>query len=106
MVMAIRERTREIAVMKTIGFSPAQIFRMIISETILLAVVGGTLGLGVGLWLLQVVSKLGFIALPLGDSWIVAVEGAALMVALGLVTGFLPAYNAMRLNIVTGLGRN
>ena len=106
MIMAIRERTREIAVMKTIGFSAARIFRMIILETVMLSFVGGILGLALGMYVLVYVSRLGAIPLPLDEAWIVALQGLGLMVLLGLVTGFIPAYSAMRLNIVTGLGRD
>ncbi len=106
MIMAIRERTREIAVMKTIGFSAQRIFRMILMETVMLSFVGGILGMGIGIYLLMFVSRLGFIPLPMDNIWIVALQGVGLMVALGLITGFIPAYNAMRLNIVTGLGRD
>jgi putative ABC transport system permease protein len=106
MVMAIRERTREIAVLKTIGFSAARIFRMILAETILLAFVGGMLGLGASLGLLSLAAQSGFIPFALKQNTGLILEGMGLMLGLGLVTGLLPAYNAMRLNIVTGLGRD
>lgn len=46
MVLAIRERTGEIAVLKTLGFSSIRVFRMILIESCLLAFLGGLLGLG------------------------------------------------------------
>ena len=45
MAMTIRERTREIGVLKTLGFSGARILRMVLGESILLALIGGVPGL-------------------------------------------------------------
>ena len=45
MVLAIRERTREIAVLKTIGFSSPRIFKLVLMESCLLEFIGGALGL-------------------------------------------------------------
>jgi len=45
MALAIRERTREIAVLKTLGFSAKRVFKMVLSESLLLAFVGGLIGL-------------------------------------------------------------
>ena len=45
MVMAVRERTREIGVLKTLGFSGARVLRLVLGETVLLALIGGLPGL-------------------------------------------------------------
>jgi putative ABC transport system permease protein len=107
MAMAIRERTREIAVMKTIGFPGIRIFRLVLSETILLSVAGGVLGLAAAQLVLSLLSKMAAGNLPVGMGITphVAGEALAIMLALGLLTGLIPALNAMRLNVVTGLGR-
>ena len=52
MVMTVRERTREIGVMKTLGFSGGRILRMVLGESILLALLGGLPGLGVAFLLI------------------------------------------------------
>src|SRR5678815_1161108 len=44
MAMSIRERTGEIAILKTLGFSPFQVFGLLITESILIALTGGLLG--------------------------------------------------------------
>ena len=46
MIMAVRERTREIAVLKTLGFGPWRILRLVLGETLLLVLLGGLPGLG------------------------------------------------------------
>jgi putative ABC transport system permease protein len=107
MVMAVRERTREIGVMKTLGFSGGRILRMVLGESILLALLGGLPGLGVALLLITRVrdSLMSFVpALSLAPD--IAAAAVGLMIAFGLVTGLIPALNAMRLNIVTALGRS
>ena len=107
MAMAIRERTREIAVMKTIGFPRGRIFRLVLSETILLSVVGGALGLGGAQLVLRAISIMAAGNMPPGMaiSPLLALEGLAIMLALGVLTGLFPALSAMRLNVATGLGR-
>lgn len=108
MAMAIRERTREIAVMKTIGFPRLRIFRLVLSETILLSVAGGILGLAAAQFILRLLGKLAAGNLPSGMAITphLAAEALAIMLALGLLTGLIPALNAMRLNVVAGLGRS
>src|SRR6185295_11509934 len=45
MVMAVRERTREIGVLKTLGFSRRRVLRMVLGESVLLALLGGLPGI-------------------------------------------------------------
>ena len=107
MVMAVRERTREIGVLKTLGFSGGRILRMVLGESILLALLGGLPGLAVALLLItQVRGGLMNFVPTLSLYPDIAAAAVGLMVVFGLVTGVLPALNAMRLNIVTALGRN
>ncbi|MEQ8404466.1 MAG: FtsX-like permease family protein [Oceanicaulis sp.] len=107
MVMAINERTKEVAVMKTLGFSPPRIFAHVLSESVLLSVLGGLLGLGLAAAMVTLVggALAGFLPGFRMTAGIV-LQAVALMVAFGLVTGLLPAVNAMRLNIVDGLGKD
>jgi putative ABC transport system permease protein len=106
MVMAIRERTRDIGVLKTLGFSGPTILAQILAESLLLALVGGLLGLGAAALALHLSADAlrGFIGeLRLTSSVLLA--GIGWMLLLGLVTGAVPAIAGMRLNIVTALGR-
>jgi putative ABC transport system permease protein len=106
MALTIRERTREIGVMKTLGFSGGRILRFVLGESVLLALLGGLPGLALAAlamaWLQPSVSNMlpGFALTP-G----IAAEAVALMLALGLVTGIVPALNAMHMKIATALGR-
>lgn len=107
MVMAIRERTREVAVLKTLGFPSPRIFRLVLGESLLLAFLGGIPGLLAAAAALAALRPLlaGF-APGLALAPPVALTGVGYMLLLGLATGALPALNALRLNIVTGLGRD
>jgi putative ABC transport system permease protein len=106
MALTVRERTREIGVLKTLGFTGGRILRLVLGESVLLALLGGLPGLALAALataaLRPSVSNLlpGF-ALT-GD---IVAAAIILMLALGLITGIIPALNAMRLKIATALGR-
>ncbi|MDF2179448.1 FtsX-like permease family protein [Aliiglaciecola sp. CAU 1673] len=106
MVLAIRERTAEIAVLKTLGFSSPRIFRMILAESCLLSFLGGLLGLGAAYLAVDGASE--FLArflpnLVLDGS--IALQALGYMLLLGLVTGIVPAISALRLNIISGFSK-
>ena len=106
MALSIRERTREIGVLKTLGFSGPRILRMVLGESVLLALRGGLPGLAIAaLITIALRASLANIAPAFAVSPVIALEGIALMIALGLFTGVIPALNAMRLKIATALGR-
>jgi putative ABC transport system permease protein len=104
MMRAVSERTGELAVLKTLGFSNRSVLAMVLAESVLLLVLGGLVGLALASVVIPAVSagSGGMLNLPpIGwDSWTL---GIALMVAIGLVVGALPATRAMRLNIVDAL---
>lgn len=107
MVMAIRERTREIGVLKTLGFPSARIFRMVLGESLLLSFIGGGLGLAAAYGACVALAPVvGGFAPGLTLAPPVVLAGIGFMILLGLVTGVIPAMNALRLNIVTALGRD
>ncbi|KAF1003719.1 MAG: Cell division protein FtsX [Luteibacter sp.] len=104
MAQAVRERTSELAVLKTIGFSSGSVLGMVLAEGILLLVLGGVIGLALAAVLVPIVAKGsgGMLNLPpIGtQTWML---GLVLMVVIGAVVGALPALRAMRLNIVDAL---
>jgi putative ABC transport system permease protein len=106
MIMAVRERTKEIGVMKTLGFSSARILRMVLSESVLLSVGGAILGLALSAALLAGLAP--FVREFFGAvsvSGQVLATGLGLALLLGLVTGVVPALNAFNMKIVDALGR-
>jgi putative ABC transport system permease protein len=109
MAGAIRERTGEIAVMKTLGFTSARIARIVVGETVTLAAIGGLLGLGAGFVLLSAgrdaLSSFSPFFGGLRFTPAVVWPAFALMGALGVVTGAAPAWSAMRVNVVSAFRR-
>ena len=106
MMQAVRERTSELAVLKTIGFSNASVLAMVLAESVLLLVLGGVIGIALAEPLIPLISHAsnGMLSLaPVGaGSWAL---GMVLMLAIGALVGALPAWSAMRLNIVDALAR-
>lgn len=106
LIMAIQERTKEIGVMKTLGFPAPRIFRMVLIESVLLSLVGGLLGIGLAAGLLQALAPFLAQVLPgmtvTGGIFGIAV---ALMLGFGVITGLAPALNAHRVRIVDALGK-
>ncbi|MEO5830621.1 MAG: ABC transporter permease [Rhodanobacter sp.] len=102
MMMAVRERTSELAVMKTIGFSNGSLLGMVLAESVLLLLIGGVIGLGIATLLIPAVAANSGLGLPPvgAGNWLL---GIVLMTVIGLVVGAIPAVRAMRLNIVDAL---
>ncbi len=103
MAQSIRERTSELAVLKTLGFTDRRVLALVLIESLVLAVAGGAVGLGVG-WLLIGLGDPtgGFLAvflIPTRD----LVVGGVLVVLLGFAAGAVPALLATRLRIVDAL---
>lgn len=106
MILAINERTKEIAVLKTLGFNSPRVFRMILTESFLLSFIGGGIGLGLAALLIWSVSQALSSFLPgLGLSAETLLQGIGLMILFALATGLFPAYNAMRLRIVDAFSK-
>jgi putative ABC transport system permease protein len=105
MAQSVRERTSEVGVLKTLGFSNASILMLVLGEAVLIAVIGGGLGLLAGWLFVQRGDPTGgmlpIFMLPGRD----VALGAGLIVVLGIAAGLLPALNAMQLKITDALRR-
>ena len=103
MAQSVRERTSEVGVLKTLGFSNTSILMLVLGEAVLIAVIGGGLGLLVAWAFIKQGDPTGgmlpIFILPSRD---VAI-GAVLIVVLGLAAGVLPAVSAMHLKITDAL---
>jgi putative ABC transport system permease protein len=106
MAMSVRSRTREVAVLKTLGFTRRRVLSMFVGESVALAVAGGVLGILTAVPVIWFLTR-SFIALgvPLAMKINGPTAGLSLAVALtlGLVSGYLPAFSASRKSIVDGL---
>ena len=105
MAIAVRERGRELAVLKAIGFSDGFALAVVIAESLVVGGVGG----GIGLALAKLFTLRGdpthgllpFFYLPPDAIGL----GFVLAIAIGLLAGILPALSAMRLRVVDALRR-
>ncbi len=107
MAQAIRERTNELAVLKTLGFPDGRILWMVLAESVLIAIAGGGAGLVLSYVLITVSGDptgglLPAFYFPTPS----VVMGAVLVLALGVAAGLLPAWQAGRLRITDALRRN
>lgn len=100
--MAVRERAREIAVLKAIGFRRGILFGLLLAETAILSILAGAAGVGLswGLTTALRAAAAGSETLgPLGGFVVtrgVVLQGLALSVVIGIVAGLLPAWGAAR----------
>jgi putative ABC transport system permease protein len=106
MSQSVRERIPELAVMKTLGFSDSSVLGVVLSESVLIMLVGGLLGIGIGWLLVQgaaaaMGAMLPGIYLP-PQSVLIAL---AIMIGAGFLAGIFPALKAMRLPIIDALAR-
>jgi putative ABC transport system permease protein len=106
MAQAVRERTGELAVMKTLGYRDSQVLSLVLGESLLVTAVGGLLGL---LGALLLVGKVSVQLSQYLSSFLLTGKaiavGIALMLVLGLLAGLLPAVRASRLSIAEALRR-
>jgi putative ABC transport system permease protein len=104
MMMAARERTTEIAILKTLGFSDSLVLRLVAGEALLLSLAGGVAGCGAAMLVFQ---KLDFTANGMFPNFRVLPETAAigilLALAMGVLSGLVPAVQAGRLQIASAL---
>lgn len=102
MAQSVRERTEEVGVLKAMGFTNIRILNLVLIESVLLALAGGLIGLGLAAVSIKPIPNF----LP---SLFLPVEalgtGALAVVILGLIAGAIPAVQAMRLRIAEALRR-
>lgn len=105
MAMTIRERTREVAVLKTLGFTRGTILSLYIGEAVTISLLGGLLGATAATLLLLAASKAPNGTFFTGFQVNTPTYLVALMVAglVGFISAVFPSYNASRRNIVDGL---
>jgi putative ABC transport system permease protein len=100
MWQSVRERIPELAILKTLGFSDRTVLLLVIGESLLLCLIAAAIGLALAAVIFPILKDfIGEATLPAR----VLVQGAVVATVLALVTGFLPALRAKRLNIIDAL---
>lgn len=106
MMIAVKERTKEIGVRKAIGAPPSSIISMIIQESVLITAVAGYIGLMAGVGVLEAARKF----MPPSDFFVnpevdlgVAVSAVVLLIVAGAFAGLIPALRAARIEPIEAL---
>jgi putative ABC transport system permease protein len=106
MAQSIRERTNELAILKTLGFTDGKVLAMVLAESTLVAVIGGGLGLLIASLIISAGDPTrGFLPIfhfPAADLAL----GIVLVLVLGVLAGLVPGLQASRLKIVEALRRS
>ncbi|MEZ5354368.1 MAG: FtsX-like permease family protein [Bryobacteraceae bacterium] len=106
MAMSVRERVKEVGILKTLGFTRGTILSMLMGESVLISVIGGAIGLGLAMGVCALIRQspstfadLSRIHLPPA----VLAIGLAVAAVIGLVSSVIPAYGASRKSILDAL---
>ncbi len=96
-------RRQEIAIRMALGAGRSRVFRQLVTESMLLSVIGAALGVLLAVWLVQFLSKASPITLPTfikpSLDWTVAAFAAGASILVGVLVGLLPALQAGRQNL-------
>ena len=105
MAMSIRERTREVAVLKTLGFTRRSVLGLFVSEAVALSLFGGLIGAGLGWGMVYLLTHSPqFISFfPLRVTPLIGVIALLTSGLVGLLSAAVPSYTASQVNIVDGL---
>jgi len=104
MAMSIRERTREVAVLRTLGFTRGRILQLLLSESLAISLIGGATGVLLGTGVVKAVSRPG-IGLPvqMHMNWLTVTAVMIVAALVGIISGLIPSYRASHLGIVDAL---
>jgi putative ABC transport system permease protein len=102
MMQTIRERTSELAILKTFGFADRRVMGLILAEALVSCLLGAALGLAIAALLLPQAKQLvGLGYLP----GAVIIEGFLSAIVLALISGAIPAWRGLKLQVATALTR-
>lgn len=105
-VMSVQDRIKEHAVLQTLGFTGSRVFQLVLSESTLLSVAGGVVGVSAAMIVLAM-SHLSVgaeaVTIAFQPSWSLALTGVAISALVGVVAGLAPGWHAGRTEIVSAL---
>jgi putative ABC transport system permease protein len=100
MMQSVRERTPELAVLKTLGFSDTKVLTLILLEAVALCVVAALTGLGLAR---MAFGFMGTLFGALSPPMVVIEAGVGIALLLAVVSGLPPAFRSTRINVVDAL---
>lgn len=101
--MSVRERTRELAILRTLGYAPGEILSLVLAESVLISLLGGAVGIAIGA-LLAKAAAAGSGGFPVpGVKWQAVLIVMSMATLIGLLAALVPAITASRKNVVESL---
>jgi putative ABC transport system permease protein len=101
--MSVRERTRELAILRTLGYAPGEFLALVLAEAVVISLLGGAIGIGIGA-LLSKAAAAGSGGFPVpGVKWQAVVIVMSMAAVIGLLAALVPAVSASRKNVVESL---
>jgi len=101
--MSVRERTREMAILRTLGYAPAEIMQVVLGESVFIALIGGLFGVALAKVLTLVMAAFDPYGQGMPFHWEAGLIVAVFAVVIGLLSALVPAWFASRRNIVESL---
>lgn len=103
MAMSIRERTREVAVLKTLGFTRNSILGLFVGEAVSLSVIGGLVGSLLCFFIVGAMASQGGMFTGMKVTPVTILAALLIAAVVGFASSFIPSYHAAKVNIVDGL---
>jgi putative ABC transport system permease protein len=101
--MAVRERTREMAILRTLGYTPNEILQLVLGESVLISILGGLAGLALATLMSRGIMEAGANFGFQGLKWQAAAIVLGMAAVIGLLAALVPALIAARRNVVESL---
>ena len=104
MAMSARERLSEYAMLKTLGFRPFHLTGLVLGESLLIAALGGIVGLLLSMPIIALLTKMmvGYFNMMNADSLTISLA-IIFVIAVGFIAAIFPVYRAVKISIVDGL---
>ena len=105
--MSVRERVREVGILKTLGYTPGAILSIILGEAVVIALAGGIIGVFLASFMTRGVRNMPMAMTQLQHltllPQVAAGTGLAVAALIGLLSALVPAYSASRMSILEAL---
>ena len=105
MIMSVMERTREIGVLRAIGWKRRKILSLILKESFTISIIGGVIGIVLGIVMVNLLTNLAKISLNLPVTLDLVVGVFLITIILGILGGFYPAWRASKMSPMEALSR-
>ena len=109
MAMSVRERVKEVGILKTLGYTPGLILSLLVGEALVISLIGGAMGLGLAALLCAALRNMPSTFADMSQVNVVpsiAAIGLAVSMVIGLISSLIPAYGASRKSILEALRVN